>query len=238
MGFIHFLSIYCLAFIALLQTGCTEAPDTSTMKIAHHDTNKKVVSGTVYGHSSKIIEVSDVATGLKPAFFYDSINKFAFVNYSSEKPNKGHEFSATLSDGSSMFSFWNGAETAVADVIVTENIKSSGTTFSLEVSPPEPAATVNINPVTNLAYWLWKSNISHPFSDSLDNVFLFLTNRFPEYNLPAQSAVKDNPGAELLHLLDDISITVSDDRSRFTLTRNATVQTVCTGLIKTFPACQ
>ncbi len=239
MRFIHFLSICFLAFIVLLLTGCTGAPDTSTMKIAHHYTNKQVVSGTVYGNASRIVEVSDVTTGLKPAFFYDSINKFAFVNYSSEKPDKGHEFSATLSDGSHLFSFWNGTESAIADVIVTEDISFSGTTYSLAVSPQEPAATVNINPVTDLAYRLWQYDIKiHPYSDYLDKVFQFLTSKFPDRNLPIQDAVKDNPGPELLHLLDDISITVSDNNSRFTLTRKATGQTICTGLFPTFPVCQ
>ena len=239
MRFIHFPSIYCLAFIALLLTGCTEAPDTSTMKIAHHNSSKQVVSGTVYGNASKIVEVSAVTKGLKPAYFYDSINKFAFVNYSSEKPNNGHEFSAALSDGSRLFSVWNGTESAAADVIFTEDITSSGTTYSLAVSPQEPAATVNINPVTNLAYWLWQYDVRiHPYSDYLDKVFQFLTSKFPDRNLPIQDAVKDNPGPELLHLLDDISITVSDNNSRVTLTRKATGQTICTGLFPTFPVCQ
>jgi hypothetical protein len=233
----HFHSICCLVFIMLLQAGCTGAPDDSTVKITRHETNKQVVSGTVSGNASQLLELSDVTTGSKPAYFYNSINKFVFVNYSSEKPNNGHEISATLSDGSRMFSFWKGTETAVADVIVTEDTSFSGTTYSLSVSPQEPVATVNINPVSNLAYWLWKHNIDHPFSDQLDNVFLFLTSKFPEYNLPVQNAVRDNPSPELLHLLDDISITVSDNNSRFTLTRKATAQTVCTGSITTFPAC-
>jgi hypothetical protein len=244
MRFIHVLSIFCLTFIALLQPGCSGSdfpgPNSSTVKTTYFD-KKQVVSGTVYGDASKkIVEVSDVPTRSSPAYFYSSSNRFVFVNYSSEKPNKGHEFRATLSDGSSLFSVWTGTESAVADVTVTEDRASSDIKYSLAVSPEEPAATVNINPVTNLAYWLWQfdNNKILPFSDYLDKVFPFLMSQFPGYNLLPQNAVTDNPSPELLHLLDDISIKVSDDKSGFTLIRKATGQAVCTGLFATFPVCQ
>jgi len=241
MRFIHALSICCLTFIVLLQPGCSGSdfpgPNTSSIKTLYFG-KKQVVSGTVRGNASKeIVEVSsDLPMCPVESFFYSSSNKFVLVGCSLEKPNIG--FSATLSDGSSLFSVWNGTASAVADVTVSEDISSSSAKYSLAVSPEDPAATININPVTNLAYWLWKSNIKHPFDDYLGNVFLFLVSQFPAYNLPTQNAVTDNPSPELLHLLDDISIMVSDDKSGFTLTRKATGQTVCTGSFVTFPACQ
>jgi hypothetical protein len=241
MRFIHVFSICCFTFIVLLQPGCSGSdfpgPNSGKIKTTYFD-KRQVISGTVYGDASKeIVEVSDVTTRATPTYFYS--NKFVFVDYPSEKPNNGHEFRAERSDGSSLFSVWNGTESAVADVTVTEDKSSSDIKYSLSVSPEEPAATVNINPVTNLAYWLWKSNINNPVNNSfsyyLGNIFLFLMSQFPLYNLPTQNTVTDKPSPELLHLLDDVSITVSDDKSGFTLTRKATGQTVYTGLFTNFP---
>jgi hypothetical protein len=259
MRFIHLLSISCLTFIVLLQPGCSGSdfpgPNSSTVKITYFD-KKHVVSGTVYGDGSKRIAAvfPDVETGPmypKEINSYSSGNRFAFEGYSSEKPNKGHVFSVKLSDESLLYSVWNGTETAVADIAVTEDRASSDIKYSLSVGPEEPAATFYINPVTNLAFWLWQSNILNPVNNSfsyyLGNVFQFLMSQFPLYNLPIQNAVTDNPSPELLHLLDDYSITVSDPIkvsgnnslfTRFTLTRKATGQIVCTGLFTTFPACQ
>jgi hypothetical protein len=249
MRFIHVLSICCLTFIVLLQPGCSGSdfpgPNSSTVKITDFD-KKHVVSGTVYGDGSKrIVKVSsDLKTGPieiypKEIYSYSSSNRFAFANYSSEKPNKGNVFSVELSNGSLLHSVWNGTETAVADIAVTEDRSSSDIKYSLSVGPEEPAATFYINPVTNLAYWLWRFNINNPVNNSfsyyLGNVFQFLMSQFPLYNFPIQNAVTDNPSPELLHLLDDISIKVSDDQSGFTLTRKATGQTVYSGLFTNFP---
>jgi hypothetical protein len=245
MRFIHAFSICSLTFIVLLQLGCSGSdftwPNSSTLKTTYLG-NKQVVSGTVYGDASKnIVEIFAVPTASTTVakLLYSYSNKFVFVNYSSEKPNTGHEFGATFSDGSSFFSVWNGTESPVADVTVTEDRSSTDIKYSLSVSPEEPAATVNINPVTNLAYWLWQHNKKiHPFSDYLDNVFLFLTSRFPAYALPLQNTVTDKPSPELLHLLNDIAITVLDNKNGFELTIKATGQSVCKGSFTTFPACE
>lgn len=242
MRVFHVVSVCYLTIIVFVQCGCTGSnsaePYSATLTTTYHDT-KYVVSGTVSTDANKqITEVYDVSTGSRAAYSYRTSNMFIFTNHSTVKPNRGHVFRATISDGSPLFSVWNGVESATADVIVTTDNSKADPIYSLAVTPQEPAATVNINQVTNLAYWLWQYNTNHPFSDYLGNVFLFLMDKFPTYSLPPQNAVRDNPSPELLRLLGDISITISDKNSRFTLTRKATGEIVCTGLFATFPVCQ
>jgi len=233
-----FLLPRLICFIVLLTVlaGCSESitTDDATTTTKFLGT-KQVVSGTVYGYAGK--SLSDVSSGSSPSYLMRATGQFAFVNFSTAKPNNGHVFVATFSDDSQLRAFWAGRESAFADIAVTVDRVEADSSTSLAVSPYDPAATVNINPVTNLAYWLWQSNIQSPYSDHLGNVFLFLSGLFPDYGLRQQNAVKDIPSPELLRLLGAVSITVSADGTRFSLIDRASGQTICSGGLATFPVC-
>jgi len=226
----------CLIIIHSILAGCsdsvtTDEATTTTTLLGR----KQVVSGAVYGYApNRLVSVSSVSA---PKYLFNSTGQFAFENFSTAKPNTGYVFVATLSDNSNMYAYWQGRESAFADIAVTVDRTNTDNSASLTVSPFDPAATVNINPVTNLAYSLWQNDLQSPYSDHLGNVFLFLSARFPDYGLRQQNAVKDIPSPELLHLLSDVSITVSTSGTQFSLFSRIYGQTICTGNIATFPVC-
>jgi len=228
--------LICLIILLAVLAGCSESitTDDATTTTKFLGT-KQVVSGTVYGYADK--SLTDVSSGSSPSYLMRATGQFAFVNFSTAKPNNGYVFVATFSDNSQLRAFWAGRESAFADIAVTVDRVEADSSTSLAVSPYDPAATVNINPVTNLAYWLWQNNIQSPYSDHLGNVFLFLSGRFPAYGLGQQNAANDLSSPGLLQLLADINITVAGNGTQFSLSRRVDGQILCTGTFATFPDC-
>lgn len=226
-----------LVFLAACTGSDPSGKDAYTKSITYLG-QQHVISGMVYGCQPRNLANVSAPSGTWPTYISLSSGQFAYVNYVSETHGTADEFFAALSDGTLLFSVWSGSQTLSADITVTEHRTADTISHFLSVSPQETVATVNISPVTNLAYWLWKFDNQHPFSDYRGSVFLFLKDQFPDYNLPAQNTVSDSPTPELLHLLDDVSISVANNHTGFTLSRKATGSLICTGAFATFPICQ
>lgn len=226
--------ICCLTFLVCVG-GCS-GTTTSRSEETVNFSEKQVISGAVSGYAPKTLASVSDSSGNLPAY-HSTTGQFIFTNFASATPNNGHEFSATFSDDSRLYSFWEGTETDAARIILIRHDSPANLYDSVSVETREPSAFVNINPATNLAYWLWKSDDKHPFNNHYHTVFYFLQAHFSDYNLPLQDLIMDNPSLELQQLFDDFSINASDS-SGYTIIRKSDGQLHCRGEFIAFEFCR
>lgn len=231
------LKTTCLLLLLLFTiTGCSGGGSSSdyTSETTVKD-EKQVVAGLVYGNTGK--ELSQITgEGSSALQIYTSIEsgQYAITNYPVIIARE-NIFSATFTDGSSLYSVWSGVPTPVADVTVTYNQQGTLNPSFVNVSPDNFAARANINPITDLAYWYWLYDKQQsPYYYYQTSVFLFFMKR---YNIPEQDAVHDYPSPELLSMFKEIQIKLSANKSEFSLINNSTGNTICTATFAQFPIC-
>jgi hypothetical protein len=216
--------------------GCSGAPASNYEKKVTFLAKSQVVSGLIYGYGNRTVTTATAESSLTtfPTYMSIASGQYAMTNYPVEGFNNEVVFYATFSDNSRLYSVWSGTPTPTADVTLTYNDQEVATQAT--VNPDFFNARANINPVTDLAFWFWlHDNRRSPYSDYLTRVFQFFQDL---YFIPAQNAVHDYPGPELVNLLKTIQIKTAADISGFTLVNSATGKTICTATFNQFPACQ
>lgn len=228
-----------LLLLIFIITGCAGGDSSSDYKSTTTVKDlPQVVAGLVYGNTGKQLS-SITGEEASPLPIYTSIEsgQYAIIDYPLRFIARENIFSATFSDGSSLYSVWSGVPTPLVDVTVTYNQQGTLNPSFVNVSPDNFAARANINPITDLAYWYWLyDNKQSPYGYNfyLTSVFLFFNRK---YSIPWQNAVHDYPSPELLRLFTEIKIQMSTDATGFSLISNSTGNTICTATFAQFPIC-
>lgn len=237
MTFSALQKISCLIIIALT-IGCSGESTSEYKNTTTFNSKNQVVAGLVYGYGHRTIYSVTAISGqntLSPANMAPASGQFAITGYPSGYSAEGDLFYADFTDGTRLYSVWNGTPTPTADVTETYNQLNAPKPVHVTVSPDNFDARANINPITDLAYWYWQyDNKKHPYSDYLTSVFLFFRNY---YSIPEQNAVHDYPSLKLSRLFNEIQIELLNNPPGFVLIDKSTDKEICTATFINFPIC-
>jgi len=221
---------YILIIAMFMLAGCGYSSDhalgSHTQVKTTYANLSSVISGSVTTGTMKNPVAVSVSSQYSNGELYLN-NEFYFVNIPPPPANQWLELNATLADKKTLYSFFNGTPIRRASVTISHNADWHGDSGpSLAVDGTSAAATVSINPFSNLAYWVKKANFStYSTARTIVNQGL---------NLPQCSFERQLCPAHIEFLQSGNNVYATRDLFVITSPGNPD----CTGPITGFPNCQ
>jgi len=214
--------------VMLLLGGCGYSSDHAIGSHSQLSTTYSNLSSVVTGSIATGTMKNPVAVAVGPQQNKDIYlgNEFFFANVAPPSPNQWIELNAKLQDGKNLYSFYNGTPIRKSAVTIYLNADWHGENGTrVEVANRSDESTVSINPFSNLAYWIKKTNFT-TYSTARATVNEGLS-------LPPCRFERQLCPAHLEFLQSGNNVYATKD----SFVRTSPGNPDCTGAIKSFPDC-
>lgn len=144
----------------LLLGGCGYSSEQALGPHAENSTTFSNLSSVITGSvtTGTLKQPTAVAIGYQYGLLYLD-NEFFLTGIVPPAANRWIELNASLADGKTLYSFFNGTPIRRTSATITTSVDWHGANGTkLEVAGANGDSTVSINPFSNLAYWVRRSN--------------------------------------------------------------------------------